>query len=301
MKEKWKNLNPNVKFGIVVLAILLFIALLLLLFGPKKKEKTYSASDFYEVKKTVLNDYNMFNFVSNKVNIFFQVNDDKYTYDLLDKSFKERNDVSSSNALEKTGKKNKDLGLHIKRVYEININADIVSYFVEGYLYNKTIEDELYYDNNSIKIINKDYTMLFTVDYDNMTMSFYPDISSKLAIEVLNEKENHYIENNDSNKLTESVLLTDYQVCSLYYKDIIFKIVNVPDDAYSILNKDSVNRFKTKDEFKKYLKKYYSNYMYDLKDCKRGQSKNVYYIYDSLNNEFKVEVSSVLKYNFVIP
>lgn len=301
MKEKWNDISVNAKFSIIVICLLILLALLLTLFGPRKEKLKYSSSDFNKLEKAELNDYNMFNLVDNKINLFLEVSNADYTYDLLDLSYIKNNEVSINNVLKKTNKENHDLRFHLKKAYKIRINNDIVSYYALGYLYDMPINDDSQTDDSTIKILDKNYGILFTVDYKNMTTSFYPKLDNQKVLKVLNNKKYYYIDKNDSNALTETNLLTDYHVCSIYYRDIVFKIKNLKEESYSNLNKDSVNRFKSKDDYYNYLDKYYSEYLYSFKDCKKDSSGKEYYIYDTEGNEFKVYVKGVLDYTFVIP
>ena len=307
MKEKFDNLNPNVKVTIVLGIVFVIFAILLITFGPRQKKEKFKEADLSKITNNNLNDYSNFSFVENNLDKFISTNSDVATYEMLDKDYIKKNGVNESNALEKTGKSGMTLGFKLQKFNKVD-NEDSVAYYATGILYKENEIFEIDVDDEKgsnpkqqyIEILNKEYGMLIIVDYDSIAFSVYPDITQKEMLNIINQKKDFKIERNTNNAFVKTPAISNVSMCVLYYNDMVFKINYMQDEFYDYISADSKTKFKDKKEYREYLDKYYSNYAYSFKTCEKGESKNQFYITDA-ENEFPINISDMMEYTVNLP
>ena len=157
MREKlWKN--RKILF-IIIFGFLAIIVLLISFFGESNVDNKIkivkSSSKFYTVSGCV-NRY---------LNYLYSEDVDSLLI-LIDKSYKNNNNINKNNFFDKIGKLDNLYTFEARKIYEQVINDNITKYYVKGYLLEEGI--------NSNLSVKSDYYLIVNLDTKNSTYSIIP-------------------------------------------------------------------------------------------------------------------------------
>ncbi len=239
---------------IVVIAIILIIILILL---PKENQELEEIKKEAEMQRNIeenpgmiingkkpseLKVENIFYTIDNELRIYMnQVNNSEKNkvYNLLDKDYIEKNNITEENVLEKIPNYIDIDTYKTKKIYELT-GRNLATYFVKGIVEEKNIY------------------FVFKLDISNDVFSIFPieeEEYNKKINEVVNcdQKEEETIEVNEDNKIVY-VSLNEEEIVDKYFQDYLETILNDFNAGYQILNKEyREKRFENVENFAQYV------------------------------------------------
>lgn len=276
--------KDDIRTLIVVLSVCIICVTLVLILNIKSNTDKMKEVTEHNTFFSVVNHIN--NYITNISN-----GQNKKVYDLLDKEYKEKNNITENNIFD------------IIEIYEENISVKVTKMeYVKvknGYLYYakaNLIQNLL--DNT--KIIKKDYEIVVITDFDNKTVSLYP-VNNNYE-KIINNIKKINIEKNNNNKVEGTKLITKEQICVLYLSDYIDKIANDFDSAYNVLNKDMKEIYNTKDSYRKFINDNENKITLSADKCKMEiiEDKRVYTVIDNKDNMYRFTENFVMNYEVEI-
>ena len=253
-----------------------FILVIVLLFTNNKVDN-YS-------KLKIVNDYTLYFSVVENTNNFVKAlsNGDKNNiYYLLDNNYIKKKRVNKDNVLNKVGNYEKNLSFVGDKVYYFDNNMNYI-YLVTGSLIN---------DNQEVVV--KDYKVGLVVDYNTLSVSFYP-LEKEKDIDYITDIN---IKTNGYNSLIATNGISVDNMCKVYYGEFIDFVNNDINGLYNIMD-DSIKNYYSVDIFSSMIKNKYNNYKYNFNKCdiEKSEDKRLFRIIDDKNNEIKIYENGVMDY-----
>lgn len=220
------------------------------------------------------------------------VKNEEALINLLDKEYKEKNNITESNVLDFL-KSYKNINSYFtKEIYKKEIaqrqNLNGSYFYIKGIIRKNSKEEYIY--------------ILMKEDYINSTYSI-----SILTEEEFNVKGNDnrdiLIEKNNYNSIY-SKGISDYQICLEYLKDYINTVINSPDKAYELLNEEyKEKRFASIENYTSYINKIkerlsttvLKNYSIEKQD-----NKTQYVCVDQRGNYYIFEKKEMMNYAVIL-
>lgn len=255
-------------FGLILVIVLLF---------TNNKVDNYS-------KLKIVNDYTLYFSAVENTNNFVKAlsNSDKNNiYYLLDNNYIKKKRVNKNNVLNKVGNYEKNLSFVGDKVYYLDNNMNYV-YLVTGDLIN---------DNQEVVI--KDYKVGLVVDYNTLSVSFYP-LEKEEDIDYIT---NIDIKTNGYNSLIATKGISVDNMCKLYYGEFIDFVNNDINGLYNIMDDNIKNNYSI-DSFSSVIKNKYNNYKYNFNRCdiEESEDNRLFNIIDNNNNLIKIYEDGVMNY-----
>lgn len=287
-----KNLTQEKKIKITILIIFLII-LIIMIFVIKDKKNNQQKEITNNNLFNVVNDYQLFFFASDNVNIFINklaVGTNIEKYNLLYEGFISDNNITLENVHNKFNKYRENDIFKPKIIKSYNLNNSIVIYMLSGKIVREEYETE--------KIINDNVKYMLFIDYDNQSMAIYP-LSKNFDEEYFVKKidKNLSIENKANNSYQGGNLIDKDTICLMYLSSYLSMINSDIDDAYKI-----TKGFTSKKEFENYIKnKTLSTIIYSCSLYQKEDGTNRRYtIYDSNDNKYVFYEDSIMNYTVSI-
>lgn len=156
------NENKVSKKQIILIIIGIIIALLLIIFklffsdNKKDFEIVTSTSKFYTVSNCI-----------NRYLTYLSAGDTENLMLLLNKSYKNKNNITSNNLFDKIDKFDELYSFQARKMYQDVINDNVTKYYVYGYLIKEGIDDSFVQEK-------VDYYFIVYLDSKNSTYSIEP-------------------------------------------------------------------------------------------------------------------------------
>ena len=153
--------NVWTKKKIILISCLAVIAIIILIFqllGNKKESDikiVTSSSKFYTVSNCV------YRYIT-----YLQSQDVDSLISVLDSSYKKSNNIVKDNVLDKLGTLNSNYNFEARKMYQQTLNENTTKYYVYGYLYEDTIDQNM---KNK-----QDYYIIVTLDTEDKIFSITP-------------------------------------------------------------------------------------------------------------------------------
>lgn len=252
---------------LVILAIVFVIIFLIVFFTNDNKDRYGSEYD----KLTLVIDESTFLTVSNyidKLCLYATNEPDKINLVL-------KNDVDLNSY--------KNLSFQADEVYVVS-DAYLYKYYVRGNFYTNIMD-------SISEFVRAGY---FVLNYDANNRTFNIEVISKNIYEDANDEEYIFeeIDVNDYNRF-EYTSLNAKSRALLYFNDFINKLYFETEKAYDLLSSDTRDEnFERIDNLNSFIKKYDNIQLIEY-----SVNGNEIGIRDNYNNEYIINISSVLKYN----
>lgn len=273
--------KDDIRTMIVVIIISIICLVIGLIFSYKSNfDKLDSVSEYSVYFSQIKYINNYINYIANE--------DSVGVYNLLDKRYIEKNNISYSNVLDYVDDYPQLSSFKAINMKYVKLSFNITLYYVTGEIYKNDIDGEILVDDNfSVVIIN---------DFDNMTFSIYPVDSNYKTI--INDFKKKNIDNNSYNNIVSSELIDKEQVCLLYFSDFVNMLFFDIEKAYDYLSDDMKNSYKSLDEFNTYINNNNYKLSTSADKCRNDQKDNkvLYTVIDDKGNEYKFIEESVMDY-----
>ena len=156
MKNKFVNKkNIFILFlGLLAIGVVFFNMFV----GSKKKneiEIVTSSSKFYTVSSCV-----------NRYMYYISLEDKKSLLEILEKKYVKKNNIDENNILDKIDKFDNDYNFLASKMYQQEVNNNVMKYYVKGYLVEKNASSGVEHQNN--------YYLIVYLDSKNSTYSIEP-------------------------------------------------------------------------------------------------------------------------------
>ena len=273
--------KDDIKTFVVIIGVCIICVVLALVLSVK--------SNFESLD--VVNEYNVFFSNVGYLNKYISsiaIKDNDVVYSLLDSKYIENNNITRDNILDKVDKFSILSSYEVESMYFIQIKRNFL-YYVNGKVYENTYDAEkkLVYDN---------YSMVISVDIDNLSYSLYP--VDKDYKDVINDVKKIDIYNNGHNSIDKSELISKEHVCVIYLSDFLDKLYSDIDGSYEILSNDMKKTYPSVNDYSKYIAHNWSNISYDASMCRLDiqDDKRVYTVIDSNENVYKFNEESIMNY-----
>jgi len=241
-----------------------------------------------------VNEYKDFFSITNYVNSYINnasSEDYEIVYNLLDKKYINKNDITSSNISEYV--KSYPIGSSVKvssmKYIKLKDNS---MYFIEGKINQNTFDGEIEIDDN--------FKIIVMLDTNNSSYSIYPITEDYERI--INSIRRINIKNNNDNKITNSsTSITNEQICVLYLSDYVSLLNSDIDESYNKLS-EGMKKIYTLDSYKDYIRSN-KNKITPLADkCSFDDTgaNRVYYVIDENNNKYTFKENNILDYKVEI-
>lgn len=164
------------KKKIFMISLLVIVAIVLILFKILYKNETNnytivtSSSKFYTVSSCV-----------NRYVNYLYTKDDSKILEILDSEYKRKNSINKNNLFNKIQKLDKNYSFEARKMYQEEINENVVKYYVKGYLIENVLSDSLI--ENGL-----DFYLIVYLDSKNSTYSVVPYDGKIFLEEEQNEK-----------------------------------------------------------------------------------------------------------------
>ncbi len=164
------------KKKIFMISLLVIVAIVLILFKILYKNETNnytivtSSSKFYTVSSCV-----------NRYVNYLYTKDDSKIFEILDSEYKRKNSINKNNLFNKIQKLDKNYSFEARKMYQEEINENVVKYYVKGYLIENVLSDSLI--ENGL-----DFYLIVYLDSKNSTYSVVPYDGKIFLEEEQNEK-----------------------------------------------------------------------------------------------------------------
>lgn len=283
--------KSNFKTLIFLFIIFLIIGIFLFIFSNNYKSKDKKT----EYKEIILvNDPSTFFSVTLNINKFSQYisdNDKVSAYNILDKDFAIKNNITIDNIIDIYGQSNANMTFTAKEMYVISEN-ELYKYYVKGYLKKEQmdvfakIESEVYY--------------ILNYDINNRVFSLELINEQDYQREIKSNNFDFKKINTNGDNMFEYTTITKSTLVNIYFYDFIRNIFSNPQYAYNSLTTDTKNiYFDTYDKFINEISnnnEYYSN----IKFLEYNISNNIYYYKDNYGNVYTFIINGVMNYTVTI-
>ena len=262
---------------LVVCIICVIIAFILNIKSNMDKLKPVDEYNVFFSNVNYINDY--IGYIGNKDNVG--------VYNLLDKKYIEKNNITYDNVFDKIKYYSSDSLLKATNMSYFQIGKNFV-YYIEGKIYRNTYDEQILIDDN--------FSIIVMTDYNNLSFSLYPiDDNYK---DIINNIKKFNIINNGYNNINKSDLITKEQVCAIYMSDFYNNIFNNIDSAYNYLSDDMKKMYVDVNSYKNYIINNYDMFSSTADKCSLNEinNKKVYTVIDSNGNSFVFTEESVMNY-----
>jgi len=307
----WKGVNvrDKIKYYIIIICIIICILLISIIAIKLLESNKQQQADNLEIQaaeKVTIYDiekeeriykYLLSNEILDRIFDYISaeeknVKNEEALINLLDKEYKEKNNITESNVLDFL-KSYKNINSYFtKEIYKKEIaqrqNLNGSYFYIKGIIRKNSKEEYIY--------------ILMKEDYINSTYSI-----SILTEEEFNVKGNDnrdiLIEKNNYNSIY-SKGISDYQICLEYLKDYINTVINSPDKAYELLNEEyKEKRFASIENYTSYINKIkerlsttvLKNYSIEKQD-----NKTQYVCVDQRGNYYIFEKKEMMNYAVIL-
>lgn len=253
------------------------------IYDIEKEERIYK----YLLSNEILD--RIFDYISEEEK---NVKNEEALINLLDKEYKEKNNITESNVLDFLKSYKNINSYSTKEIYKKEIaqrqNLNGSYFYIKGIIRKNSKEEYIY--------------ILMKEDYINSTYSI-----SILTEEEFNVKGNDnrdiLIEKNNYNSIY-SKGISDYQICLEYLRDYINAVINSPDKAYELLNEEyKEERFGSIENYTSYINKIkgrlsttvLKNYSIEKQD-----NKTQYVCVDQRGNYYIFEKKEMMNYAVIL-
>ena len=273
--------KDDIRTIVVVIVVCVICLIIGLIFSYKSNfDRLESVSEYSVFFSQVKYINNYINYIAN--------NDSVSVYNLLDKRYIEKNNISYSNVLDYIDEYPLLSSFKARKMDYAKLSFNITLYYVTGEIYKNDIDGEVLVDDNfSAVIVN---------DFDNMSFSIYPtDNNYKTIINSIKKKN---IDNNSHNSIVSSELIDKEQVCILYFSDFVNMLFFDSGKAYEYLSDDMKNRYESLEDFVTYINSNNYRLSTSADKCRNDQKddKVLYTVIDDKGNEYKFIEESVMDY-----
>lgn len=171
MKNKFYKNKKNIVMIILILFLIGFLIFRIISsIESKKVEIVTSSSKFYTVS----------NCVSRYIYLLYSEDIDNLLL-VLDNSYEKDNKVTKNNLLDKIGKLDSLYSFEARKIYQQEVNDDVIKYYVFGYLKKETLD----YVSDDEK---KDFYLIVLLNSKKMTYSIIPYNGEIFVKEVNDER-----------------------------------------------------------------------------------------------------------------
>lgn len=271
--------NSRIYIVLIIIIVLFGIALGSVLIINRHKNKDNVIINEKRISDT--SEYNTFFTIQRIISNFITSSDNSEVYNMLDIDYITKNNVSEDNSISIAKNNIVNMEFKAQKVKRADVDNEKKNiYIAKGMIIKNELE--------STTIIEKDYSALVLIDYNNLTFSIYPNIDDLNSIK---DRTKIIIDKNDNNSMPTGRSKTNYDICTSYYNDFIFKINYLLDDAYELLDSNSKEKY-TKEE----LSNIYGGFT-SLKSCK-FDSENLIYVATGDNDKvIRFIETTVMNYN----
>ena len=112
---------------------------------------------------------------------YLYTKDDSKILEILDSEYKRQNSINKNNLFNKIQKLDKNYSFEARKMYQEEINENVVKYYVKGYLIENVLSDSLI--ENGL-----DFYLIVYLDSKNSTYSVVPYDGKIFLEEEQNEK-----------------------------------------------------------------------------------------------------------------
>lgn len=273
--------KDDIRTMIVVIIISIICLVIGLIFSYKSNfDKLDSVSEYSVYFSQIKYINNYINYIANE--------DSVGVYNLLDKRYIERNNISYSNVLDYVSDYPQLSSFKARNMKYVKLSFNITLYYVTGEVYKNDIDGEV--------LVDESFSVVIVNDFDNMSFSIYPvDSNYKTIINGIKKKN---IDNNSYNNIVSSELIDKEQVCLLYFSDFVNMLFFDIGKAYDYLSDDMKNSYKSLDEFNTYINSNNYKLSTSADKCRNDQKddKVLYTVIDDKGNQYKFIEESVMDY-----
>lgn len=266
-----ENKSTKIK-AIVIIGLIIISALIFIIVYNMNKDTDKHFED--------INVYSEFFLAQNMLSLYYSYKDNTAKYALLDKDYINNNNITTNTELEPQVSGDETLSFkaqHVKSLKGKKYNI----YMVEGYLLKNT-----YY---GIEVIDDNSHSAIFVDETNNTFSIYPDIDDENMFLTI---DNVIIEPNNYNKVLNSPIYKNFDVCLLYYNDFTFKVQYLTSQAIDRIDKSSEVKLGSEELLNKY------NAFTSIKNCSEGiNNTNTYIIENNLGEKIIIKTYGLIDYS----
>lgn len=277
----------------ILLAIVIIIFIIILILTREKsitepESKGADVSQDYIKEIGTVDNYNTFFSVEKMLNNYInkiQIEDNIAVYNILDKTYIEKQNITQENVLNNLSHiKKYDSDARIRKIYSVEDMSNAV-YYISCILENKNE--------------NKDFYFILYEDRKNSTYSIEPIDQNGLEKYINNSQENveeKTIETNKDNTVLYK-MPTEKERAERYFKDILDNILYYSEYAYNMLDTEYRTKcFPNIEDFKEYIegkKEIYKKI--ELKDFSEFENMDEYISYLSINKRLELEEYQVKK------
>ncbi|MGN1342523.1 MAG: hypothetical protein ACI4VL_04795 [Bacilli bacterium] len=277
--------KDDIKTMIVVLVICIICVIIIFIFNRQSKNESNNQLE------TVSNS-NMYFMAINYVNYYvnnISMQNEKVIYDILDKTFIEKNGITPNNVFEKISSYPQNSSVKVKEMDYLNIENDYI-FHIEGIVYQDNIDGRTIIDNN--------FSIIITVSNSVSAFSIYPVTNDKLE-KIINDIKKINITKNDNNGLIPAELVNKEKMCILYMTDFIDNIYNSNDNGYSLLSNSMKQKYETLENYQNIINSNLDKISTVADKCnvrKKNDNNKIYTVIDKNNNTFTFTENAIMNY-----
>jgi len=251
---------------------------------------------FFNMKKNVeklsyIRDYGEFFVVSGEVDNYLSYlssKNEKSLFSILSIDFINKNQVNSNNVFDVLGEYSINSSFTSNGIERVEIGKNYL-YLVSGSIIENGIEDT--------KVIDSNFRILVLHDNANNNYSIYPVFDDSYKT-IINGIKKISVDSNLYNSIAKPDTFNETDVCKLYFSDYTDKLFNNIEEAYSLLDKETIQKYSSLDEFKNFIDRNKNRITSLSKLCgsKENKEDRIYVVVDKNENVYSFQEEAVMMY-----